>query len=608
LSPELADAIASTSLERVEDARGFDAIVVGAGAAGGLAARLLTEQGLSVLALDAGWREPALRAPLRAIVGQTVPLIANPRLEDHLPPAVVELGRRALRLAGRVRQPIQATCFAWALAPDCFVDDRDHPYTQGEGTRFHWYRALQFGGRMVIPGHGRQYYRLSAQDLGPRNGTNWGLAPGELDPWYAKVERMLRMRGGQEHCDWVPDSELSDPVLPNAAEAELCSRIRERWPLAQPILGRSAAPLDGLDAAARTARLSCRRGAIAREVLVDRGGHTHGVTWFDRQAGRLCRARAPIVFLCASSLESTRILLQSRSAERPEGIGGASGILGRFLMDHILVSAKGSGGELPGGHVDNEPGHCVFLPRFDLREGHGRGERGFGLQVYRWSAGRGRSHFLVSSFGEMIPRPENRVTLDPHRRDACGAPVLRIECRYDAADLALARRQSSAAVEVAELMNVRLHHLDTEPAIPGMAMHECGTARMGASPSDSVLDPNNECWDARGVYVTDAAAFAAQGSQNPTLTILALTARACHHAAGAHRCATAGAASMPPPQDSAQPPGNSPHEALGRSRPQQLPAGYLTRLFVANSASAHGGHYTVGPKLSIKAGSGSRQR
>jgi choline dehydrogenase-like flavoprotein len=165
---------------------------------------------------------------------------------------------------------------------------------------------------------------------------------------------------------------------------------------------------------------------------------------------------------------------------------------------------------------------------------HG-GDRGYGVQVYRWSAEPGKSHFTAVSFAEMTPRAENRVVLDAHRRDAWGFPVLRIQCRHNEAELGRAAQQCAALREISELMGVRLHRIDDKPAIPGSAIHECGTARMGESPSNSVLDANNECWEAKGLYVTDAAAFASQGMQNPTLTILALTARACDHAARASR-------------------------------------------------------------------------
>ena len=331
---------------------------------------------------------------------------------------------------------------------------------------------------------------------------------------------------------------MAHVLTPSPAETEAMARIRERWPGAEAILGRSAPPLPAMDAAAATGRLLCRQGAIVREVEVDAAGQVTGVRWHDREAGGGCSVRAPLVFLCASALESTRILLCSASAARPEGLGSQSNALGRYLMDHVLVCGEGAGGALPDEPEPHTPGRCLYLPRFDLRAGGEAGGRGHGVQIYRWSLGRGASYFNAVSFAEMTPRAENRVTLDPERRDAWGAPVLRIECRHSEAELALAKDQSAALAELGEILGVRWRALADTAAPPGAAIHECGTARMGDSPDSSVLDPNNQCWDAKGLYVTDAASFPSQGAQNPTLTILALTARACDHAvrtAGAGR-------------------------------------------------------------------------
>jgi choline dehydrogenase-like flavoprotein len=415
------------------------------------------------------------------------------------------------------------------MAPDSLVNDREHPYTTEAGSRFNWFRAHQLGGRMTIPGHGRQYYRLSERDLAPSDGLSppWCLTAAELNHWYDFVEGHLGLSGGDEHNPWVPDARLATVLTPTDSEADAIGRVRSRWTEVRPILGRSAAPHASLDAAARTSRLFCRRGAIVREVQVDQAGQTRGVSWYDLATGRHRSARANLVFLCTSTLETTRILLLSRVPGAR--IGAASGALGRYLMDHILLSAEGVGGALPGEPVFNQPGRCIYLPRFDLRSGTKSG-RGHGVLIYRWSLGRGRSYFRAVSLAEMTPRPENTVVLDPTRRDAWDSPVVRITCRYNDVEMHQASDQSASLRELAELFGVRLHTLDQIPAVPGTAIHECGTARMGRTPEESVLDPHNQCWDARGLYVTDGAAFPSQGVQNPTLTILALTARACDHA------------------------------------------------------------------------------
>ena len=264
----------------------------------------------------------------------------------------------------------------------------------------------------------------------------------------------------------------------------------------------------------------------------DRGGQIGqvvGVVWIDQKTRREERARARLVFLCASALESTRLLLLSRSPQSPSGLGAASGVLGRNLMDHVCVEAEGWGPPLPQG-TPWAQGRCLYLPRFEGRKlSAPLPGPGFGVQLHQIPAGK-HSNFYAASFAEMRPRPENRVTLDPQCRDAWGIPVLRIDCAHGDRELARAREQIAMLRELAELANVTLTHIDEAPRPPGLAIHESGTARMGNRPESSVLDRHNQCWEAQGLYVTDSACFPSQGSQNPTLTILALTARACDHA------------------------------------------------------------------------------
>jgi choline dehydrogenase-like flavoprotein len=491
------------------DADFFDAIVVGAGAAGGFASLLLTEANLRVLTLDAGWTPSAARAPYRHSLSSVVPALAALRNNGVLPPALAALGQKALKAAGRVRQPVQSKSFAWMLSPASFVDDRDFPYTTAPGSRFDWFRTHQLGGRMVIPGHGRQYHRLSDDVFEPDDERfpRWPITAAEITPWYAFVERHLGI--------------VDQDATPTIAEAETLTELRERWPLIETNLGRSAAPFPAIDRALLSGRLMLRRGAVVSHVDVDPAGAVRGVGWVDRATKERRSAAAPLVFLCASALESTRILLSS-------GVGRTSDALGRYLMDHIVVSADGESGALKGGREPEAAGRCVHIPRLDARSG--RPGTPYGVQIYRWSKGPERTHFTGVSFAEMAPRAENRVTLDPSRRDACGNAVLRFECNHHDDGVAVAAEQSHAIRQIAETLNVRLTRLDEKPAPLGTAMHECGTARMGDAPETSVLDPNNQVWDTKGLYVTDGAAFPSQGTQHPTLTIMALTARACAHA------------------------------------------------------------------------------
>ncbi|MEJ1963987.1 MAG: FAD-dependent oxidoreductase [Gammaproteobacteria bacterium] len=534
--PSLSNALRATTLESATRAGAHDVVVVGGGASGGLAALLLAEAGLRVLLLDAGMPQPTALPASRRATNALVRTLADPSNLRFLPPKLVPMARVGLRALGLLHQPVQSRCGFWGRAPELYVDDRDCPYVTPPDQPFVWIRTRQLGGKMTLPGHGRQYYRLGPADFASTGANGWPLERGELDAWYSQVEKRLKLAGGRNDIPWQPDSELERVLTPTANERGLMEAITSRWPGARPMLGCFAPPLDSLEAAAATGRLQCRQGAIAKRIDVDSSGRVSGVTWVDQlSGGREARVSAPLVFLCASALESTRLLLLSRSSKSPDGLGAASGALGRNLMDHMIVTGWCSGPALPPDHAAEEQ-RSIYLPRFDAREQAAPAAApGFGVQLYQFPGAARESHFVVVTFGEMPPRPENRVTLDPSRRDAWGIPVLRIECGYDSNDLERARNQGTAIRELADALGVKLGRLNDRPTAPGVAIHECGSARMGADPSSSVLDPHNQCWDARGLYVTDGSSFASQGTQNPTLTILALTARACDHAVSGSR-------------------------------------------------------------------------
>lgn len=520
--PALLAALRRTTPEVVRSVGAYDAVVVGAGATGSFAAMLLAEAGLRVLVLDAG----SARSRLNSIFRRLKRGILN----RTLGPAIVTA-------RGRKRQPVQSHCYAWSMAPDAFVDDLDCPYITAPGHPFVWLRSRQLGGRMTIPGHGRQYYRFGPSDFAPSDGLSspWPMQPNELDSWYAVVEGRLGLSGSLDKVPWLPDSQLSYVIDPTPAETMLQQSVHARWPGVRPVLGRFAPPFDALEVAARTGRLLIRRDAIVREIGADGSGRVDGVRFIDRRSGAEARARAPIVFLCASALESTRLLLLSRPPRSPNGLGAASGALGRYLMDHVRIRAEGTGPALLPGPAP-APGRCIYLPRFDARDRSTPQGRGFGVQVDQRPINEEHSYFAAASFGEMLPRQENLVTLDADRRDAWGISVLRIDCAHGREELARAREQAAALRELAEVADVTLSLIDETPAPPGSANHECGTARMGDHPANSVLDPHNECWEAKGLYLTDGACFPSQGTQNPTLTLLALTARACDYAARTARC------------------------------------------------------------------------
>jgi choline dehydrogenase-like flavoprotein len=293
-----------------------DAIVVGAGAAGGVAAMQLAEAGLRVAVLEAGPCK-GVDSPSRRWAAAALDLA------ERVQPK--EARKAALKATAWMRHPVQSRSMAWHEAPRMFVDDLDNPYVSAQGRPFSWVRARRRGGRMLLPGHGRVYMRMSREELAP-----WPFPAETLDPWYELIESRLGLAGRRDGLEQPPDSAIARPLEPTADEARLMGTIERRWPTMTPILGRYAPPLDGIAAAAATGRLELHEGAIARSVL-HRAGKVQGVEWIDaRHGGDVKRLAAPLVFLCASTLETTRLLMLSFGA-------AASWALGRFLMDHVKV-------------------------------------------------------------------------------------------------------------------------------------------------------------------------------------------------------------------------------------------------------------------------------
>ncbi|MFN3610317.1 MAG: GMC family oxidoreductase [Hyphomonas sp.] len=511
--------------------RHHDVIVVGAGAAGGLAAALLCESGRSVLLLDAGSRYPFWKKPFSQTVSAAVGAVSDPRLANVLHPRLINAGTKVLRGLGRIRQPVQTECFAWVQRPGIFVDDRDHPYETPADQPFTWIRSHGVGGRMAVPGHGRQYYRFGATDIGPKGGSPspWPFGIEELEPWYQQVERRLGLTGAEEGIAFIPDSVVTKPISPNAAEAALFETIGATWPDAPAMLSRYAPPVDFTGIAEMTGRLTLRTNALAQRILAGPDGKARGVEWLDPMTGEREPAEAPVVFLCASALESTRILLNSSNGSGP--LGEQLPALGRYLTDHVMLKAEGIRAPLPEA-AQAEAGRCVYLPRFDLREGGDPQTRGMGIQLYPTVNPAG-AWITAVAFGEAAPLAENRVSLSRDKTDKWGSPVLRIEMQWGERERVLAASMAHSLDALFTALGAKVLVRPGGPANPGTSVHECGGARLGADARTAVLTPENECWAMPGLYVTDGAALPSQGIQNPTLTIMALTARACAHVTGA---------------------------------------------------------------------------
>ncbi len=548
----------------------YDAIVIGSGISGGWAAMELTRHGLETLVLEAGG-----------------PVDPAHDFVEHVQPW--ELPFRGWGDRDRLarEQPIQKACYAcdeWS--GKFFVNDLENPYSTPEDQPFYWIRGRQVGGRSIT--WGRQVYRWSDLDFEANArdgiGTDWPIRERDIAPWYDHVERFIGVSGQAEGLPQLPDGRFLPPMQLRCAERHVREKLlaafhRERVltigrcaVLTQAHRGRAACHYCGpcergcitrsyfsslnatLPAARATGRLTLRPWSVVRSLVYDAGRRrVTGVQVIDALTFAALEFRARIVFVCASALESTRILLNSTSAAYPGGLGSSSGQLGHNLMDHSM--GHGAVGTIPGyeDHVSygNRP-NGIYLVRFrNVKEKHPDFLRGYAFQGGGWRSGWGRGtsmkgfgaefkrsliadrgpwRFSFYGFGEMLPRHENRVELDPTLKDKWGIPALRISCSYGPNERAQWKDMVATATEMLEAAGAKDITPTDDDVKPGLVIHEMGTARMGRDRADSVLNAHNQIWDAPNVFVTDGACMASTANQNPSITYMALTARAVDHA------------------------------------------------------------------------------
>jgi choline dehydrogenase-like flavoprotein len=534
-----------------------DVLVIGAGATGGWAAMDLAERGLAVLVLDAGpWQEP------------TSPFLTTAR------GATRSMNRQ--KPAWAARKPVQSQCYACREdTHHLFVDDVENPYVAPPDKPFTWIRSRQVGGRTLAWfGH---CYRFGPSDFKSRSlegvAEDWPLEYEELAPFYGKVERYLRLQGSVERLEQVPDGEFAgepklwegealfrDRVNAHYADRRVISpRVAARTRDGGPVGSgwpHTSAPGSTLADAVATGRCEIRANAVVRRVLLEPGGRRAiGAEFVDRQTGEVHRALAKTVLLCASTIESTRLLLASHTSDHPDGLGNTSGVLGRFLMVHAHgISVRGSVPELSGYAEETPMTSGVYVPRFQHRsEGARPFTRGYGVQtavfpyISRESvmsmrgdpeanlrsllAYKPRARFWSLAFGEMLPRADNRVTLEASSVDAHGVPIPRIECTWGENEKRMAPHMLEELKGMARAAGFQVEGETTALEVAGLCIHEVGSARMGADRASSVLDPHNRVWGVDNLFVTDGACFPSNPCQNPTLTMMALTARACEHIA-----------------------------------------------------------------------------
>ncbi len=501
----------------------YDAIVVGSGASGSWAVKELTEGGLKVVLLEAGRDlDIAHDFPVDSAAGGM---------------GIIERAKSAIK-----GQHVQARCSSFSKTTKHFyVSDRENPYTTTPGKRFFWYRGRQLGGRLHT--WCRNVPRMSNYELKAASirgdGVDWPLSYEDLAPYYDVVERTLGVYGKSAGIPNCPDGQFIGPAKTTKIEEAFRTDVEKRLPNVRVTYARNVkydnkrVPLP-VRLALATGRLEIRTDAIVTRLQIDaQSGEVIGVEYIDRLTMNTQAVQGKVIVLCASAIESVRILLNSKSAKHPSGVGGSSGHLGRYLCDHVTYAQAG---RVSKRHVEPAPyedgfdfgATGLYIPSFCEKESKNFAG-GYGIQV---AIGRGTPWWTMGAFGEMRPRYENRVSLDPTVKDAWGIPAARIECSHSQDDVNMVAHMKQALPEIAAAGGLQVDTISklvrsSNLSRPGSAIHETGGARMGDQPDSSVLNSYCQCWDAENVFVTDGACFVSPGFQNPTLTMMALTVRAC---------------------------------------------------------------------------------
>jgi glucoside 3-dehydrogenase (cytochrome c) catalytic subunit len=543
----------------------YDAVVVGSGASGGWVAKELCEHGINVLMLEAG----PPRVPTRDFT-------------EHVWPYQVKFRGFGNKQALLKNQPIQRLCYACdEFGHQFFVNDHENAYTFPADKPFMWIRGRQVGGKTFC--WARESYRFSDYEFKAASrdgyGEDWPLSYRDLEPYYDKVERFIGVSGSREGLEQMPDGQFLPPMNLSCG-GQLAREIIGKkfgWVVMPDRVanltvehnGRPAchycdecqrgcftasyfnSPSVTLPAAARTGRLTLVSDAVVSHVEMDQQGKARSVYYVDRSTHTHREARAKVVVLAASALESTRILLNSRSRSFPDGLGNSTGQLGHYLMDHFTL--EGAGGSMPQFRSSNRQPHgtpCGFLIpkyantgknqnknflrgyRFDgdgSQElyGHAFGLAGFGPDWRRKVRTEIPYYFGMMVQGECLPRYDNYVALDPEKKDAWGIPALHVNASYGENERLMAKAMHHDVTEILDAMKLANPRPPSERlSLFGKNIHECGTARMGADPKKSVVNSFGQLHDVKNLFVTDGAVFATQGCYEPTLTIMAISARA----------------------------------------------------------------------------------
>ncbi|MBS1806723.1 MAG: GMC family oxidoreductase [Acidobacteria bacterium] len=550
----------------------YDAIIIGSGASGGMAAKELTEKGMEVLVLEAG---PPVN-PARDFSMHTWPY--EDMYRGFGPPGWRNIDQWMEDTAGHFSRHF-------------YVKDSENPYTTEPGKPFLWVRARIVGGKTLH--WGRLSWRLSDLDFKAAShdgfDVDWPIDYKEIEPYYDKVEEFVGVSGNHDNLWYQPNGKYLPPMNLTCGE-QLLKKGSEK--LGRPGITSRVSMLtavkphhkkynraachycghcgDGCDVgamfssvsstlpvAAATGKMTLRPNSVVRHINVDpKTGNAKGVSVVDRVTYQELEFQGKVIIVAGSTLESTRLLLNSKSRQHPNGVGNSSGVLGHYLVDHFGgISGMGVFPTLAGRDPVNEDGKAagLFIPRFrnlDAKTKHPKFLRGYGFEC---SSGMGRNPgagrfpgfgkefketvrkwstapVYMTTRANMLSRFENFVEIDPGGTvDAWGIPVLKIHIQHSDNEREMAKDAAECIEETLKSAGAEIISVGGNMTAPGKIIHELGTARMGNDKKTSVLNKWNQTHDVKNVFVTDGAAFIGAANQNPTITIMALTMRACDY-------------------------------------------------------------------------------
>ncbi|MGJ8694013.1 MAG: GMC oxidoreductase [Thalassotalea sp.] len=554
----------------------YDAIVIGSGISGGWAAKEFCERGYKTLMIERG----------RVVEHQ------KDYIGENKTPWQQQHRTKVDNLLIEQKYKIQQQCYAFKGATKHFFgNDNDLPYTTKKDTNFTWIRANQLGGKSLL--WHRQSYRFGEYDFTANTrdgyGNDWPIRSGDISAWYSHVEKHAGISGAKANLPNLPDSDFLPPFEFTSPEKHIQTTLAELYPDRPLIMGRAAhltkpselhisqgrvncqarnecqagcsfgayfsTQSSTLPAAAATNNLHIAPNSVVHSLIYDeKTNRVIGVRVIDNDDLSEREYFAKVIFVCASTIGSTQILMNSTSKKFPKGIGNSSGVLGHYLMDHNYnANAHGDIDGFEDEYYSGRRPTALYMPNFYYNNSNIRNflrgyalsggayrenwqnlqhQDGLGVDYKNTLSKPGKWKFGLSAQGEMLPRFENQMRLHPTLKDKWGMPQIEFDCRFSENETNMmldAAEQAETMLKAAGLTNVKS---SVSHGPPGLAIHELGTARMGRDPKTSFLNGFNQSHDVPNLFVTDGSSFCSSAVQNPSLTFMALTARAVDYCTG----------------------------------------------------------------------------